>query len=64
MVMVKYTRKSRGWSTRTAGEGSCLMWIEIYALFGLVYVPISYAALLFGVPSRVLFPASTLCNVR
>lgn len=40
------------------------MWIEIYALFGLVYVPISYAALLFGVPSRVLFPASTLCNVR
>ena len=26
------------------------MWIEIYALFGLVYVPISYAALLFGVP--------------
>lgn len=40
------------------------MWIEIYALFGLVYVPISYAALLFGMPSRVLFPVSTLCNVR
>ena len=40
------------------------MWIGIYALFGLVYVPISYAALLVGVPSRVLFPASTLCNGR
>lgn len=39
------------------------MWMGIYAILGLVYVPVSYAALLFGAPSRVLCTVLILCNI-
>lgn len=35
----------------------------IYAMLGLVYVPVSYAALLFGAPSRALCTVLILCNI-
>lgn len=62
--MVKYTQRTqRGFAPRSQEEGDSRMWMLIYAILGLVYVPVSYAAILFGAPYRALCTVLILCNI-
>lgn len=62
--MVKYTQRTqRGFAPHSREEGDSRMWMLIYAILGLVYVPVSYAAILFGAPYRALCTVLILCNI-
>lgn len=62
--MVKYTQRTqRGFAPHSREEGDSRMWMLIYAMLGLVYVPVSYAAILFGAPYRALCTVLILCNI-